>query len=888
MRRKKQSNFVLVYDRYYGKKPSSVLQSLKKILYCAALSVCAVLFLTVEYKMPVNLLAAAGITALCSAVFSTVFCFFKKRVAIPVIAFFGAVIVFFNRESLIRRLSYFTDLFLLRLDGVVFYTQNFTFHTQEQLVGSYPPCADGAALGIALLGCIFALLTAACMFKRPVIYPSIFALILAVMPIGIACNLTFNFWLIPTLALYIGAVSLTKTYSEGAPVKKGFFGSFRADARREEREFRNKTAKNTFIKRTQMNGNFYSKYTASACWAAALFASAALIANCFAPVKEGFDFSSLYNFISNFGQNTGITSPFESGPVSEYFAEYGSNGNSSLNITSPGRSEQEILRTSSPAGEVYLRGDIGIDFTGTSWTSPIKYESDLWKKSKLSEVYRPAEMRILQMMELSYIDYEKSVSESSENLSCTINESEVTVDYLCPTDVVFLPSYTSEFGFFENAMFDVYGDYSVRVNPSYDRINTVRCLALVPPVNYTGEKRGDMLDNFDYLEKICEKIPMEGIYDSYFDKTGLYTSYRNYVYNTYLTVPGNIKPEIRKFLVNNNLYFSVRDDDNETINSKAAYEAAVDITDYLIKNYSYSLDAKNSRTNPVTSFLLETKSGHCALFASSMTLMLREIGIPARYCTGFVAPQTNDGQYAVLRSKNLHAWCEAYFDEIGWVTFDPTSGSTASAVEIEDSSDSSSEEESSESSEQSSQSSDSSESDSSESSENEQSSSVSRVNSSTDERNPSAAPENPDNSQTNALPMILTIIGIAAVIGLVEFILLRLKKFDKNAKKALKKLYSSGNSELIYEKLLRILKMCGLTPEAGELPEKFFERCEKKLFIPLSAHKEILLETAFGGEQGDVETAELARVLESVFFAADKILDPISRLILRKTVIREK
>ena len=889
MRRKKQSSVVLVYDRYYGKKPSAVLQSLKKTLFCAALSVCAVLFLTVEYKMQVNLLAAAGITALCCAIFCTIFCFFKKRVAIPIILFFGAVVVFFNRESLIKRLSYFTDSFLLRLDGDVFYTQNLTFHTSAQLAAENPPCADGTALGIALLGAVFALLTAACMFKRPVIYPSLFAFISACAPIAIACNLTFNFMIIPTIALYVGAVSVSKAYSDGAAINKGFFGSFHADALREEREFRNKTAKNSFVKRTQMNGIYYSKYAATACWAAAVFASAALIANSFAPVKNGFDFSSIYNFISNLGQNTGITSPFESGPVSEYFAEYGSGGNSSLNIISPGNGEQEILSVSSPAGEIYLRGDIGIDYTGASWTSPIRSEPELWKKSSLSEVFRPAEMRILQMMELDYITDSINSGDETAKVSGAIRESEVVVDYRCPTNVVFLPAYTSEFGFFEDEMFDVYGDYSVRVNGSYDRINTVICSALVPPVNYTGTSRESKLEYFDYLEKVSEKYPMDGIFDAYFNAAGLYSDYRSYVKNTYLTVPGNIKPDIKKFLLVNNLNFSVTKDGK--IDSKSAYEAAVKITDFLIKNYTYSLDAKYSKSNPVKSFLYETKSGHCALFASSMTLMLRELGIPARYCTGFVAPKTNAGQYAVLRSKNLHAWCEAYFEGIGWVTFDPTSGTAANAVVIDESGDNSSDSESSESSESSEQSSNSSESsssESSESSENEQSGSVSRADLSGDERNPSAAPENPEPPPTNALPMIITIICIVAAIGLAAFVLTRLKKLDKTAKKALKKLYSSTDSEFIYEKLLRILKMCGLSPEAGELPEKFYERCEKKLFVPLSAHSEVLLKTAFGSESGEAETAELARVLESVFYAADKVLKPVRRLTLRKAVITEK
>ena len=73
-------------------------------------------------------------------------------------------------------------------------------------------------------------------------------------------------------------------------------------------------------------------------------------------------------------------------------------------------------------------------------------------------------------------------------------------------------------------------------------------------------------------------------------------------------------------------------------------------------------------------FLNETKSGHCSLYATAMTLMLRRLGIPARYCTGYaVHPQTVSGNVKVLKQRDLHAWVEVYMDDFGWVTFDPTS-----------------------------------------------------------------------------------------------------------------------------------------------------------------------------------------------------------------------
>ena len=885
MKTKKQSGIVLVYDRYYGKKPSALVQTLKKALYCTALCVCAALFLIIEYKMPVNLWAAAGICALFGVFFSAVFSLVKKKVAIPIFVFFAGIIIFFNRASLWERVSYFTDLIIMRMNGVMFYTEKFTFHTDAQLQGTYPPCADGVLLGVCAFVCIFAMITAAAMFRKPVIYPSFILFILLSAPVAVAGNFEFNFWVIPALALYIGAISLSKTYSEGVAIKKGFFGSFRSDTRKEERDFRNKAAKATFVKRARMNGIFYSKYLASACWATAIFTACALIANSFAPVKEGFDYSEFYNFLNNLGQSSGITSPFENGPVSEYFSSYGTGANSSLNIISPGKSNQEILRVSSPAGEVYLRGDIGIEFTGTTWTSPIRHESDLWKNSRLSDVYRPAEMRILQTMAQTQSAWKDDVEISDVSSFKGIIENEITVDYLCPTDVVFLPAYTSEFGFFENEMFDVYGDYSVRVNQNYERINTVKCIALDPQINYTGSERSNKRLNFEYLEKIGENYLMDEVFDTYLNASGLYEDYKNYVYDTYLAVPEGIKTDIDSYLLNNNLFYNVYADGK--VDAQAGYEAAVDITDFLMNNYTYSLDAKINMKNPIMSFLNDVKSGHCALFASSMTLMLRELGIPARYCTGFVAPKTEGENYAILRSKNLHAWCEAYFDEIGWVTVDPTSSARANTIIIENSS----EEQSSESSESSEASSEKSESVVSDSSDIDTSdiNSEHSKNSDNTTENPSGSPVVPEeNPPVDASPIILTVVGILLVIGAIVLTSVKLKSFDKNARKALKRLYKIQTAEPVYMKMLAVFALCGLTAAAGELPEQFYERCENKLFVPITAHKNVLLKAAFASVTDETEIAELARLLESIFNAADKKLNRMDRFKLRLIILAKK
>ena len=56
-----------------------------------------------------------------------------------------------------------------------------------------------------------------------------------------------------------------------------------------------------------------------------------------------------------------------------------------------------------------------------------------------------------------------------------------------------------------------------------------------------------------------------------------------------------------------------------------------------------------------------------------MTVMLRAVGIPARYVTGFLPGEYNDvgGDY-IIRQSDAHAWVEVYFPGYGWITFDPT------------------------------------------------------------------------------------------------------------------------------------------------------------------------------------------------------------------------
>jgi transglutaminase-like putative cysteine protease len=104
------------------------------------------------------------------------------------------------------------------------------------------------------------------------------------------------------------------------------------------------------------------------------------------------------------------------------------------------------------------------------------------------------------------------------------------------------------------------------------------------------------------------------------------------------------------------------------------YEKARAVESYLQTNYGYTLDLPPAMPeDPIAYFMFELRAGHCEFFASSMAVMLRAVGVPARLVNGFLQGQYNEisGQYTV-RASDAHTWVEVYFPQHGWVSFDPT------------------------------------------------------------------------------------------------------------------------------------------------------------------------------------------------------------------------
>jgi hypothetical protein len=80
-------------------------------------------------------------------------------------------------------------------------------------------------------------------------------------------------------------------------------------------------------------------------------------------------------------------------------------------------------------------------------------------------------------------------------------------------------------------------------------------------------------------------------------------------------------------------------------------------------------------------FLLSSRSGHCEYFATATVLLLRKLGIPARYAVGYSVHEPGGKGY-VVRERDAHAWCLAWDSRKNvWEDFDTTPGSWIAAEE---------------------------------------------------------------------------------------------------------------------------------------------------------------------------------------------------------------
>ena len=153
---------------------------------------------------------------------------------------------------------------------------------------------------------------------------------------------------------------------------------------------------------------------------------------------------------------------------------------------------------------------------------------------------------------------------------------------------------------------------------------------------------------------------------SYADATSLREAkqeYPDWVAERYLQVPGSVTPETIELA------------EQLTAGLDNPFDKAIVIRDYLRNNIGYNdqIQAPPEGVEPIHYILFDLRQAYCNYYASSMIMMLRSQGVPARFVAGYAQGDWNEESRSYrVRASNAHAWAEVYFPGYGWIQFEPT------------------------------------------------------------------------------------------------------------------------------------------------------------------------------------------------------------------------
>lgn len=185
-------------------------------------------------------------------------------------------------------------------------------------------------------------------------------------------------------------------------------------------------------------------------------------------------------------------------------------------------------------------------------------------------------------------------------------------------------------------------------------------------------------DNLNSVADVCVKNDTDknefnySHYPFYAENTYRYNNssdaeeYKTFVYDTYLEIPRTTQIELRR----------IAEQEGFLDSELTASEKIEMVKNYISNSKTYSLKTPKmpSGKDFATWFLNESDTGYCVHFATAGTLMLRALGIPARYVTGYYATAYAN-QTVTVTTDNAHAWVEYYSDTAGWIPLECTPSS---------------------------------------------------------------------------------------------------------------------------------------------------------------------------------------------------------------------
>lgn len=693
----------------YRKNVNPIPILLVKLALTYMLTVGTVLCFMNIYNIPFEFGSAIAQVLLFVTAFMSVFILIKKRYAVPVLVFGTVVVYYFFHTAINESLILFKDYIFIQLDSRLLSTLQFVPVNSHAFLTRTQDFVSGMNIAMLIITCVICFISVLCCYKKFRALPLILTWCVLFIPAFLSEDADYSVYVLLVITSFFGlyAISSANGFYSEITVANGKSGSVK-----EEKVFRKNIKKKNPVQMARSELSRYSRNCLCGILAAVITFGATFGSQKLFPDMSYIDTDNIINstvkFFTDIGEYFSLAFSGNAGGLfNGYFSSDNFLINNNIELNAPPQSANEpVLKVKSGLDTgMYLVGDIGVDFTGRSWTSVQRKTeqnklysgeyniSDSFSPEQIAQVEQYMRLfggltyKTLTSADYSYI-YDHSESSGYAGIRLAMAENDisnlinpyymyssqsVSIEYLKNTSVVFKPFLPDNNAYMKNENFNYYGDTIIRIADRKNWMKSFETNVLIPANVGTFVFVDDTMTDSDKAS-LLNSLGF-GSYSDAITYIEDKKEYDRYVRNTYITVPESEKENIRRFLDE----FEGKDGDNAgTVDNELLY--VYGMCEYLRTHYQYSLTADNTSDKSNTmlgNFLFGTKQGHCALYASAMTLALREKGIPARYITGFTTGKLefneSTGMYEkTIHENSLHAWVEVYTEDFGWLPFDPT------------------------------------------------------------------------------------------------------------------------------------------------------------------------------------------------------------------------
>ena len=314
-----------------------------------------------------------------------------------------------------------------------------------------------------------------------------------------------------------------------------------------------------------------------------------------------------------------------------------------------GRRDRELIKVTSSRGNenMYLAGVIFDDFTGKNWESTITSDA-------------PVHM-------LDTLELRAAVNQTDhEIVTDYVKEVGISVEYIdFYTHYFFVPA------------------KSILSNNKLSTLEFTEDPASIGSVERLGKNTSYTVtslklnkDSWIFKDLIENAEPVRS--DSWGRMTQKYAvdAEEGFSYEDYLDYKKNMIPLYTEDIT---LSPGVRDILDTLFEGAASdYEKMLRLEEWF-KTLSYSTapgdlpEDIDSAEDYLDWFLLNKRVGFCTHYATAFALIARAEGLPSRYVQGYHVKTEKDG-LASIKGSDAHSWPEVYFENVGWIPFEPTPG----------------------------------------------------------------------------------------------------------------------------------------------------------------------------------------------------------------------